>query len=397
MAQRQWRSDDTDNWAHGFGSEALGAGVISSSATASPVNTTATGTAGTRAVTAGSTALANGDIVIITQSIGTGMWELNVVESGGGTTSLTMAYDLMNTYTSGAQIVKFYEYSSLTINSGVTWTAPAWNGSVGGILPLMATGTVTITGSISANSRIPGGAAVSGDSYGWDGRGWGDPQDQSTTTDGSGGGAGIRHLAGVYNPSAGGGGGNATAGATSTAKTNPGSAGSGGQAAGNSSLTLLGLPGGGGSGGGKSGGGTSGAGGYGGGIIVIIASNIVITGSIVANGANGGAPSCTSDACGDGGGGGAGGSVLLKCQTATLGTNKITCSYGSGNTSGSHSNGGNGAWGRIHMDYSGSYSGSTSSPAINVTNDTTIVPIVATNNYLRRYRRTRLPGAVTTY
>ena len=375
MAQRQWRSDDTDNWLDNFGTAELGSVTISSSATASVTAATATGTASTTSVTAGSSSFSNGDIVMIVQSVGGGAWELNKVSSGGGTTSLTMAYDLMNTYTSGAQIVKFLEYSSLTINSGITWSIPTWGGSTGGILPIMCTGTVTVTGTIGGTGRVAGGSAVSGDANGWDGRGSGDPQDQSQTTDGSGGGAGIRHLSGVYNPSAGGGGANRNNGSTATSKTNPGTRGEGGDAACNAGLTIMAMPGGGGSGGAKSGGGTSGAGGAGGGIVVIISSDLVITGSIALSGSNGGAPSCTSDACGDGGGGGAGGSCLIKCETATLGTTKIVASAGSGNTSGSHSNGGNGSVGAIHIDYSDSYSGTTT-PTIDATNDTTIIGVV---------------------
>ncbi len=64
-----------------------------------------------------------------------------------------------------------------------------------------------------------------------------------------------------------------------------------------------------------------------------------------------------------GGGGGAGGSILLKGQALILGTSKITAAAGS-----NADTGGPGAVGRIHADYSGSISGSTS-PTLDSTLD----------------------------
>jgi hypothetical protein len=53
------------------------------------------------------------------------------------------------------------QYTNVTINSGKTYTAKAWNGTVGGILGFLANGTVSIVGNISANGKgFRGGAGT---------------------------------------------------------------------------------------------------------------------------------------------------------------------------------------------------------------------------------------------
>jgi hypothetical protein len=402
---RVWRSDDTDPWLDAFGDGSAGDWTIASSVT--HTNSThynrssIAGTSGGYTATAGQTVHQNGELVLLIQCRGTGAgnYELNRIASGGGTTSLTFAYPLQNTYTedggaSQAQIIQLKPYNNITVNSGQTLTAELWDGNIGGVIVLIAAGTITVTGTISASGRgFAGGALVTGDTVGKQGDGSAGAGTNSQAANGCGGGGGQRHNPGVYNPSGGGGGGHAAAGSNPTNKTNSGSGTVGGSAVGVAGLTTIFMGGGGGAGGGKSGGGNSGAGGTGGGIIILIAKTITIGGTVVANGANGSAPSNTSDAGGDGGGGGAGGSVLLKGEDVTVGTNKITVAAGAGNTSGSHSNAGNGAVGRIHVDYSNSFSGSAS-PTIDSRLDTTIVGRVPTTNYLRRYRRTRIPGGI---
>ena len=62
-----------------------------------------------------------------------------------------------------------------------------------------------------------------------------------------------------------------------------------------------------------------------------------------------------------GGGAGAGGSVLIKAQTATLGTNLIAALGGTGGTGNGY--GGSGGNGRIVLDYFNSYTG-TANPSL---------------------------------
>lgn len=357
---RQWRSDDTSPWTHGFGDGHDG------STYATPAYAGCSGTISTKAVTIDTAStFADGDLVLIHQSRGTsaGVWELNKIASGGGTTSLTMEHDLMNTYTdsgaSQAQIMELKEYEDLTISTTVNPPA-AWNQNKGGIVAFLDKGTTTISGSINVSAygyiggysrnNVFGGAADQGEGTAGAGT-------LNNPANGNGGGGGRNYSA---NKGYGGGGGNGTAGANGGAY--QGTGGTGGVTAGNAALTTMVF---GGAGGGGITDNTSTPvvdGGDGGGIVLIIAQNIVITGTI---NLNGGTHATSGDAKP---GAAAGGSCLLKCVTATLGTTKITATGGVAS-----GGGGSGGVGRIHIDYSTSYTGTTS-PTIDATLDSTIVP-----------------------
>jgi len=368
MAQLQWRSDDTIAWTHQFGDGHDG------STYAAPALTGCAGTIATKTLSleAAST-FANGDLIIIHQTRGThNLWQLNKIISGGGSTTLTLESDLTNTYTnsgaSQAQVMEMKEYDGLT-NTGVTLST--WNGSQYGIVGYFDKDIHTISGSINGDSRgfdggtgAPNNTVQTGESH---------TKALLTETKNTGGSGG-----GGNQDCSGAGGGNGAAGTNGT------NGCIGGIASGAVALTSI-TPGGG--GGGGSAGNGSGSGGNGGGMAFIFAKDLVITGSIVMRGGAG-----SSGGSGRGGGGGAGGSVLLKCETATLGTNKILATGGAGG-SGSEGAGGAGSTGRVHLDYKTSYTGTTS-PTINVTQDSTITGIAATTNYLEYYRRTRLPGLI---
>lgn len=382
MAQRQFRSDDTSSWGERYGSGSDGALTISADTTFNEANAGCSGTSGSTSLTldAAST-FANNDLVIIHQSRGTGVgiWEFNKISSGGGTTSLTMAYTLQNTYTddggaSQAQIQKFKQYTSVTLQSGKTWDVTAWNQNQGGIMGFFCSGIVTIAGTISIKGTASGGLVgdITGKGYrgfatntnsapsgGKNGEGTvGNGHAQVTTANGSGGGGG------GSSGSGGGGGGNGAAGTSA--------GGTGGSAAGSVDLTTM-VFGGAGGGGGHDPGGSglfSGNGGNGGAILVIVAPTITFTGTVVADGLKGdnSAPNFT----GGGGGGGAGGSILLKGQQITLGTNLITSLGGAGGLhSDAGTDGGAGAVGRIHVDYSQTLSGTTN-PTVDSRLDTSL-------------------------
>ena len=101
MAQRQFRSDDTTNWSYKMGNGSDGALTISSNTTFSANNESCSGTGGATTLTTSSTGFADGDLVLIHQSRGTGVgqWELSKVASGGGTSTLTLDENLIYTYT----------------------------------------------------------------------------------------------------------------------------------------------------------------------------------------------------------------------------------------------------------------------------------------------------------
>lgn len=373
---RQFRSDDTNKWVYGFGRGLDGALTSSGNLSLDPTRQSCSGSSGSTSlsVSTGSGTLANNQLVIIHQSRGTGAgaWELNRIQSGGGTATLTMAHTLQNTYTdsgaSQAQIVRVYEYTNYNLQSGHTYTLPAWDGNDGGIYAIAVADTCTIAGTLDGSgadgtaspSNTPGATGGFRGGAGsltaaQKGEGTTGGVTTGTTNNGNGGGGGSS--AGSPAWGGGGGGSNGTAG-------NAGSGGTGGAAgstAGAAALTTMVFGGGGGGGARNSASaGEYGAGGSGGGILFIIANQLTISGAINLDG--GGASATFWN-----GGGGAGGSCLLKANTATLGSSLITADGGDA----TGSSNGDGGSGRIHLDYSKSYSGTTS-PTIDVTQDVTI-------------------------
>lgn len=371
MAQRQFRSDDTDRWLDGYGTGSAGA-LSQNTATDSTANTTLTGTSGGTAATVGSgSGFSNGDLVVIhqTQKTGAFTWELNKISSGGGTTSWTMGYNLINTYGSGAQVYRMIQYSTATINSGQTFTSAGWGGSVGGITVIMAAQSITIPGTLQNTGVGFRGGAMNGQNqpcqYGEGGPG---PQATAGSTNNNGNGGGGNYPGG--NLYVGSGGGNGTAGSQGNFSNTVGTT------AGSADLTSAAFGGGGASGtwninnvGGNA------AGAAGGGFVLLISPVITITGAVTSGGNAGGSATDDNGLRGFAGGGGAGGSILLKGNIITLGTNLATASGGSGGTGSGSSeshNGGAGGSGRIHADYGTSITGSTT-PTIDTRQDTGLV------------------------
>lgn len=363
-----------------FGDGSDGALTISTDTTDAPIDSACSGTTGTTTLSATNASFAAGQVILIHQTRGTGAgtWQRNkIVSYTAGTITLESA--LNATYTSSgnscAQVIVMKQYTDVTVNSGKTWTAKAWDGTVGGILTFLSNGTTTITGSINANGKgYRGGyraATVSNAGYAGEGTAGPmvQPQNSPNGSGGSGGNNGTLNTGGA-------GGGNATVGESG----GNGSAGyygatiAGGLTSGSADLTTMTFGGGGGGQGAGGYGGTTYRGGNGGGIVFIAASTFTATGSIVANGEQGNLDPYDNVY----GGSGAGGSVLLKSQVATLGTAIITALGGAGQGSYSQTpgqiivpHGGAGGDGRIHLDYYTSYTGTTN-PTLNVTQDSSL-------------------------
>jgi len=370
-----------------FGDGSDGALTISADTTQAPTDSACTGTADSYSLSATNVAFATGQKILIHQTQGTnaGQWERREIASYTAGT-ITLTEKLSNTYTTGAQVIVLLEYTNVTVNSGKTWTAKAWNGTVGGILCFLASGTITNNGTIRSNGSAAtngtggtggfrGGNSVTGDgSVGYQGESSAGVASQSTSANGAGGGGGEKD---VGSHGAGGGGGGHIAGAVAGSSTGTSAGGAAGGTAGNAGLTVMVF----GAGGGGTPGGTYyGGGGAGGGAIFIGAVTLTNAGAITCNGGDG------LDAAGNdpgGGGGGAGGSILLKVQTATLGTGLITATGGIGGAAQSSfgAAGGDGADGRIHIDYYTSYTGTTD-PAIDYTQDNTLL---STTSYQLRF------------
>lgn len=355
----------------------FGSGKNGSPAVSGTINSyaTCTGTATQYSLTTTLSA-SLGDVILIHQSQGTGagQWEINYVLADAGAT-LTLAYPLAYTYGTGAQAVLVPQYTGGTLSGAVT--ATAWNGSIGGIIAMMSSGDLTISGSLT-------GTAIGfiGGVLGANSTNYGDQGDSSTgvgtnanTANGMGGPGGNPGVEGSRSSSGGGGGGYATGGGNGTAGAGGTAAVGGGGTGGIADLTSVFFGGGGGSGGGQNDvNDNPGDGGAGGGGIFIFAKSVNLTGTIPCNGGNG--TSSTVDA--GGGGGGAGGSVLIKCMTATLGTNLITAGGGTGYVQpAGGGDGGNGGVGRIHIDYFSSYTGTTT-PTIDAAQDSSLTSQVYT-------------------
>lgn len=334
-------------------------GVATLSGTDAPIDSSCSGTSGTRSLSATNASFTAGQIILIHQTRGTnaGTWELNQIFSYTSGT-ITTTTNLTNTYTdsgaSQAQVLVLKQYSGVTVSS--TLTAKAWDGNVGGILAFLCSGKTTISGAINSTGR--GYRGASGGSLqqqtGRQGEGTsGERNTRSTAANGSGGGGGQGGPGNNTRPAGAGGGGGHSGAGTTGGTFNGGTGGTGGSASGVTTLTTLTFGGGGGESGTRDNTDTNSAiPGAGGGIILIFSRSIVVTGTVAANGdtaVHGGAPY--------GNGGGAGGAVFIKAVSADIGSAKVTASGGSGSGSG-----GAGSAGRVRIEAC-SVSGTTSPTA----------------------------------
>jgi hypothetical protein len=246
-----------------------------------------------------------------------GRWEFARLASVTPST-LELTAPLVHAYaTNVTQVIRVPEYTTVTIASGQSITAPPWSGTEGGIIAFLATGTVSNNGLITASgigfrggqfvNNAPGGTnCVGEDEPAPGGAQKGEGIGISSTQTGRGNvanGAG----GGVCLKSGGGGGGNGGAGGLGGRSADSGRevGGKGGAALVYSTLNHFTFGGGGGAGHGSDG--TGVAGGHGGGAIFIRATQLTGTGFITASGGSGGATAS------DGGsGGGSGGSIYLR-------------------------------------------------------------------------------------
>lgn len=356
-----------------FGNAGDGNLSISSPTTDAPIDSACTGTAGARALTATNGSFAIGQIILIhqTRGSGAGQWELNVI-AGYTAGEITTKYDLAYTYVSGAQVIVVKQYANFTVDASQTLTAKAWDGSVGGILAVMANGAITVNGALELRQKGFRGATSATSGSGWAGEGTAGASVNQRTANGNGAGGGQERTDGAPG---GGGAGNRTAGTdASDIGGQPG--GDGGIQVGNAAMTLINLGGGGGKGGnaGPSAG-NGGNGGRGSGIFFLFAPRIVFssTASALLDGQDG--VSATDHNCG-GGGAGAPGCGLFKCNTLSIhasATIRAAAASG-GSYKDNGTNGGPSGVGGFHVDYSDSYTGATT-PTLDATKDRTLAPV----------------------
>ncbi len=348
----------------GYGAGTDGALTVTNgqSVVVNQVRTAVTASAGASTATVASAAgIGSGQIVLIHQSMGTnaGVWETAAVLSVSGST-LTFTKALTNAYsTSGnnhAQLVVIPQYTTVTVNAGGTLSAPAWDGSSGGILVIMGSTSISNAGTLHMN-----GKGFRGQSHGcyyqcqpgWAGESSSGPMVQQQSANGAGGAGGRQG----QDCGEGGGGSYGSAGGAGSSGTTGACASQGnasvpaGNVVGAADLTTgMFFGGAGGEGGGDEDGGNPGSGGIGGGIVVVLSPSVTNTGSVSATGNGGGSGTngCGGGGCGmAGGGGGAGGAIRIQATTATLGSGLITANGGAGGGCTCGGSAGSGGQGRI--------------------------------------------------
>ena len=339
--------------------------VISTSTTLTIIASPCSGKTGTQVLTLpATTGFKAGQTVLIhqTQGTGAGAYEEGEVASVTATT-LTLKTALTWTYTSGtgnshAQVVVLVEYANLVIQKGATVTAPAWDGKIGGILPLKVDGELELASGayLSMTGKGFRGTFHKGrylNQNGYQGESTLGPGAKLITANGSGGAGGYQVKG--KNGSGGGGGGHAAAGGNSNKNGYQIPGVPGGAAVGKADLSLLVFGGAGGEGSADEDGFQAGGGGHSGGIVYVRAASVKLSGVIETGGLKGGNGTNSCSGCGgagmSGGGGGAGGSIYLRTKTATLGSNVLTAAGGAKGSGNESNHGGDGSVGRIRVDF----------------------------------------------
>lgn len=356
---------------------------------------TAAAAAGATSITVAATDdFAVGDVVLVMQVHGNELMskmddpptalDLSVVNAGQydlvkvtakNATQLTVSPALKSAYgATGAQAVRVPQYTTVGVPDGTSLTAKAWDGTTGGVLAFLATGTITMAGTGTAHANAKGFRGGNRSKLYCDapcatnnpGNGTADDPDcnqagRGESFDGRAEAFGLTGCGIGARGTGGGGGGHINAGGAGGGNGGPGGRGGNGW---NSEAPYGGYPGaavdaklvdrltfGGGGGGGQQNNSplpddpsTVGQGGAGGGVVFVRGGSLAAAGAIEANGATG------ADGLSDGaGGGGAGGTVLLRTVT-TAACAIARANGGNGGNIAAHGPGGGGGAGRVRVD-----------------------------------------------
>lgn len=253
---------------------------------------------------------------------------LGTLENSYGNTAGSQANIGTSTSNQRVMLQRVPNYTNATVNSGVSVYPSAWNGTKGGVLAFLTSGTLTVTGTIHANSMgFRGGTVGAGGVHTYSGGGAGEAY--CGYNSGNGG-----WQEGVAPAASCGGGGGGGAGNSVTAWSAGGIGGSGGGGGGTASGCSAY------SGGG--GGGGYGTVGYGGGVENPFTATAGSNGSGTSSG-RGGQGSYTS--CHDRGGGGGGGGTYGIASLTKIYLGSAGASGGRGNEGGTTGMGGSGGRG----------------------------------------------------
>ncbi len=309
-----------------------------------------------------------------TETENVGRWtlvDIGAVDSGSSTltalstVSGSFAPDNSQLRSHSVAVLRVPQVTDLDISG--TFDVDPFDGDCGGVFAVLASGTVTISGTLDGSGAgyEGGGTNTSFGSSGRAGESLAGRGDKGTAANGSGGGGGGSTSSSCADcTGSGGGGGHAEDGLPGESSNDSiGRGGDAGGAIGSSALAKVFFGGGGGSGAldTSSEGGQGGSGGTGGGIVFLRANALDITGLVDVSGMDGEAGcGAANNWCGTGatseagsGGGGAGGSIFLVANTLTLGENVIDASGGAGAESSALAGvfGGDGSFGRVRLDY----------------------------------------------
>ncbi|MBI4363474.1 MAG: four helix bundle protein, partial [Candidatus Doudnabacteria bacterium] len=317
---------------------------------------------------AADTGLNSGDEIMIIQMTGAnaGQYEFGQIQNIGGK-KITLKSNLANSYdSSGAQVVRVPNYSTVQINGNSSLTVSAWDGITGGVLAMRVAESLTISsgGLIDLNGKgFTGGAGGSGGAGGPAGYVAYGNFGNSGSAGSAGAGPGAGGAGGV------GGGAGRTGCCASMGGGGAGGTGGGGAGGGYGAVASAGIAGFGGTGGhiggnNQIGGGAGAAGSAGSAGISYGTSNLSTLflgsgGGGGAGGSGGGGGNASSSTAGNGGGGGAGGSggaggagggiiyvsVGTFTNSGTIRANGLTGSPGSNGINGANSTGGGGGGG----------------------------------------------------
>ncbi len=307
-------------------------------------------------------------------AVSAGQYDL-VKVTAKNATQVTVSPALKNAYAAtGAQAVRVPQYTTVGVPDATSLTAKAWDGTTGGVLAFLATGTITTAGSgtIHANAKGFRGGTRSNlyclPPCAPNTMGAGDADDptcnqgrRGESFDGRPEAYGLDACGVGARGTGGGGGGHINAGGAGGGNGGPGGRGGNGW---NNQEPYGGYPGaavdaslrdrltlGGGGGGGQQNNSPApddpsdvGRGGAGGGVVLIRGLSLDAAGAIEANGQRG------FDGASDGaGGGGAGGSVIVRTVLSATCT-AVRANGGNGGDIGGHGPGGAGGAGRVRID-----------------------------------------------
>lgn len=364
-----WQKIDWVIQGNPWGTGADGAYTPSTS-TDAPIDSACTGTSASNSLSATNASFTD-QVILIHQTRGTnaGLWEINRIQSYSSGTITTLR-PLANTYTTGAQVLVIQQYTDVTIGGGVTLTAKAWNGSVGGVVVLLGKLSISGSGTITVQGKgFRGGTSRTSDLPADQGEGTAGAGATSVSANGNAGGGGDGYNSGDGRKG-GAGGGHANSGSNGGTGAGTNGLAIGGSTAGSADLVTAVF---GGSGGGAGGGGgeTVSNGADSGGFVLLIGKDIGNGLTINCNGNSSGAAAHAS------GGAAAGGSALFVGQTVTLTT--VTASAGSAGAA--PTTGGAASVGRIAVHHSGTVTGTSTPTFTDVTDTSLFETLGGTGNY----------------